>query len=226
MYLWGAFFICVGSHKSYSNAPTFYCSKRVKRIKNDSAKARWGDFDIAANSLLKMVDGHIDFKKPSDRDQTFLLYCPILLPKLIHHHYISIGRHLTQKVSQFLWCDMPWSSFINLGIVSRILGCWCRRILHQQKCPSVGTLLVRTMRSLYYPACKACKKAYHRDVMAGENSAIAAKSQMTNFSRPGYMQAIKYPFKTARTWAIIFAATLTTRKWLDANTLYCFFENG
>jgi hypothetical protein len=26
----------------------------------------------------------------------------------------SFGRHLTQKVSQFLWCDMPWSSFINL----------------------------------------------------------------------------------------------------------------
>jgi hypothetical protein len=28
---------------------TFYCSKRFKRIKHDIAKARRGEFDIAAN---------------------------------------------------------------------------------------------------------------------------------------------------------------------------------
>jgi hypothetical protein len=47
---------------------TFYCSKRVKRIKHDSAKARRGKFGIVANSLLKMVDSHIDAKKPSYKD--------------------------------------------------------------------------------------------------------------------------------------------------------------
>jgi hypothetical protein len=31
-----------------------------QKIKHDSGKARRGEFDIAANSLLKMVDGHFN----------------------------------------------------------------------------------------------------------------------------------------------------------------------
>ena len=82
---------------------TFYCSKRVKRIKHDSAKARRGEFDIAANSLLKMVDGHIGAKKPSDRDAIFAIgladFATNTGTPSLHR---SFGRHLTQKVSQFL----------------------------------------------------------------------------------------------------------------------------
>lgn len=40
----------------------FSSSKQIKIINNGSSKARRGEFDIAANSLLKMVNGHIGAK--------------------------------------------------------------------------------------------------------------------------------------------------------------------
>jgi hypothetical protein len=82
---------------------TFYCSKRVKRIKHDIAKARRGEFDIAANSLLKIVDGHIAAKKPSDRDAIFAIgLVDFAINNGTPSLHISFGRHLIQKVSQFL----------------------------------------------------------------------------------------------------------------------------
>jgi hypothetical protein len=82
---------------------TFYCSKRVKGIKHDSAKARRKEFDIAANSLLKLIPCHIVAKKPSDRDAIFAI---ALANFAINTGTLSLqanfGRHLTQKLSQFL----------------------------------------------------------------------------------------------------------------------------
>ena len=60
-----------------------------------------------------------------------------------------------------------------------------------KKCPCcqkfVGAV---TMRRLY---CPSCKKAYHRDVMAGHNIAKIADKQLTDFCRPGYLCADPTP---------------------------------
>jgi hypothetical protein len=84
-----------------TNAPNFLLLQCIKRIKHESAKAGSEEFDIAANSLLKMVDGHIGAKKPSDRDAIFAIGLADFAtntgkPSL----HSSFGRHLTKKVSQ------------------------------------------------------------------------------------------------------------------------------
>ena len=60
-----------------------------------------------------------------------------------------------------------------------------------KKCPCcqkfVGAV---TMRRLY---CPSCKKAYHRDVMAGHNIAKIADKQLTDFCRSGYLSADPTP---------------------------------
>jgi hypothetical protein len=66
----------------------FYCYKWVKRIKHDSAKARRGEFDIAANSIFKMVDGQIAAEKPSDRDAIFATRLADLLL-----HWYTVATH-------------------------------------------------------------------------------------------------------------------------------------
>jgi hypothetical protein len=82
---------------------TFYCSKLVKGIKHDSAKARRREFDIAANSLLKLIDGYIVAKKPSDRDAIFALgLAEFAINTGTLSLHASFGRHHTQKLSQFL----------------------------------------------------------------------------------------------------------------------------
>jgi hypothetical protein len=40
----------------------------VKKIEHDKSKAKMGEFDVAVHSLLRMVGGHIDGKKPDDMD--------------------------------------------------------------------------------------------------------------------------------------------------------------
>jgi hypothetical protein len=75
----------------------FHCSQRVKRIEYDSAKARRGEFDIAANSLFKMVDGHIAAKKHSGRDATFAIGLADLLPTLINRHYTQVSVSILHR---------------------------------------------------------------------------------------------------------------------------------
>jgi hypothetical protein len=144
-----------------------------------------------------MVDGHIPAKKPIDRGPIFAIGLADFstntgTPSL----HTSFGRHLTQKASQFLWCDMTWSSFINLclGIVSRILGCWCRRILHQQKMSILWQLCGYKDHALLVSS--SLQEGLPSRRYGRRNIAVATKSQMTN--------AVSQD--CARTWAIIFAA--------------------
>jgi hypothetical protein len=70
---------------------TFYCFKRVKRIKHDSAKARRGDLTLLRTHFSRWSTATFLPKNLLIGAQSLLLDWPIFLPTLVHHHYTQVS---------------------------------------------------------------------------------------------------------------------------------------
>ena len=57
--------------KSHDLLQAFYSRRRLQRLDHDSRKAKRAEFDVAVDSLLRMVNSHVGRKKEDGEDVLF-----------------------------------------------------------------------------------------------------------------------------------------------------------
>ncbi|CAO3682317.1 unnamed protein product [Umbelopsis vinacea] len=149
----------------------FYGRKRLLRLDHDSRNAKHAEFDVATDSLLRMVGSHIGRKRKDEEDVLFAIGLGKFntRTKLSSMHG-TLAAHMVSKLESLGYTVVDVDEFYT----SKKCRC-CQDF--------VGYV---NIRRLY---CPRCRKLFHRDIMAAENIAVAAKAWLVDFKRPEYLES-------------------------------------
>jgi hypothetical protein len=148
----------------------FYNSNSMKRRKWDVKKALRGEYDRAVNAILRMVD--TDISKKCEENKMKIIFG-------IGNSDFSYGKQEDHKsFKTYLYAKLKSLGYRVNGIGEYKTSQMCPRADCHNKCEFIS------MRVKY---CRQCHVFYHRDVMAGENIALALIAKCHDGSRPEYL---------------------------------------
>ncbi|TPX37932.1 hypothetical protein SeMB42_g06789 [Synchytrium endobioticum] len=151
----------------YGVARRYYREKSYLRMEWDAKKASKGEWDMAINKMLEMVDCTIGRKVQDGRNVVVAFGTGEFESKKSRH--TAFLKYFVNRVS-------------SLGL--RIVG--VDEYFTSKKCPRCGLFVeMMTLRSLY---CRGCHMYYHRDEMAGENIVNVVMEYVKSGDRPEYLQ--------------------------------------
>ena len=156
--------------KRYEVLAKFYNTHQMKKKAWEAKKRLLAEYDKLTNAIIRMVNGrmHVKVEDPDD----VMICVGVAKFSTDGSHHLAFLRHLYSRLTPL--------GYKVVGVGEKFTS---------QRCPCCTSQVEdQGDRGYRVKYCRRCNKHFHRDAMAAQNQAIAAKSMVEEGKWPEYLE--------------------------------------